>query len=59
MMAADYAGNILWATADAIGHAFPLGDSVGWECPDGTELSGCEEPTCIEREEVPCEDVPE
>ena len=55
MMAADYASNIIWATDDAIGNAFPLGDSVGWECPDGTTLEGCEEPVCVEREEVPCE----
>lgn len=57
MIAADYAGHIVWATSDAIGNAFPLGDTVGWECPDGTELEGCEEPTCLEREEVPCVDI--
>ncbi len=55
MMAADYPGNIIWATSDAIGDAFPLGDTVSWECPDGTTLEGCDEPTCLQREEVPCE----
>ena len=54
MQAADYAGQLVWATDDAIGSAFPIGDSVSWECPDGTELEGCEAPMCVGREEVPC-----
>ena len=54
MQAADYAGHIIWDTNDAIGNAFPLGDTVSWECPDGTVLEGCEEPMCIGREEEPC-----
>lgn len=54
MQAADYESHIVWATDDAIGSAFPIGDSVSWECPDGTELEGCEAPRCVDREEVPC-----
>ncbi len=58
MQAADYAGSIVWSTADAIGNAFPIGDSVSWECPDGAVLRGCEAPVCVAREEVPCETAP-
>lgn len=54
MQAADYDHHIVWTTDDAIGSAFPIGDSVSWECPDGTELEGCEAPRCVDREEVPC-----
>jgi hypothetical protein len=56
MMAADYPGNILWNTADAIGSAFPLGDGIGWECPEGTTFDNCaEEPECIGEEITECE----
>ena len=54
MHAVDYAGTIIWDTDDAIGNAFPIGDSVSWSCPDGTIQEGCGEPTCIVREEEPC-----
>jgi hypothetical protein len=54
MQAADYADNVIWNTSDAIGNAFPLGDGVSWECPDGTVLQGCDAPVCVEREETPC-----
>ncbi len=54
MQAADYAGSILWSTADAIGNAFPIGEGVNWECPDGAVLEGCEQPVCISIEEEPC-----
>lgn len=53
--AADYDGHIIWATQDALGSAFPIGDGVSWTCPDGAILEGCDEPVCVEREEVPCE----
>lgn len=55
MSEADYANNIVWATQDAIGQAFPIGDGVNWECPDGSELQGCDEPICVTIEEIPCE----
>jgi hypothetical protein len=45
---------VIWNTSDAIGNAFPLGDGVSWECPDGTVLQGCDAPVCVEREETPC-----
>lgn len=54
MQAADYAGNIIWDTSEAIGNAFPIGDGIGWECPDDTVLMGCEDPLCVDREETPC-----
>jgi len=55
MAAADYANNIIWATNDAIGDAFSIGEGIGWVCPDGTVFEGCEEPVCVSIEEVPCE----
>ena len=54
-IAADYAGNLVWSTSDAIGSAFPLGDAFSWTCPDGSTFQGCEEPLCEEVVEVPCE----
>ncbi len=57
MMAVDYDANILWNTADAIGSAFPIGDDVGWECPDGTTFDNCaDEPECTGEEVADCEE---
>ena len=54
--AADYAGSLLWSTADAIGSAFPIGDAVGWTCPDGTTFDRCaDEPVCVGEETAACE----
>ncbi len=55
MIAADYAGSLVWSTSDAIGSAFPLGDAFSWTCPDGSTFRGCEEPLCEGVVEVPCE----
>ncbi|HCH66336.1 MAG: hypothetical protein CL927_07930 [Deltaproteobacteria bacterium] len=54
MQAANYADHIIWNTSDAIGSAFPIGDEVSWECPNGMVFNGCEEPICVSREVVPC-----
>ena len=56
MIAADYADNILWSTADAVGSAFPLGETTQWTCPDGTTFQGCDVPVCEEVvEEIACQ----
>lgn len=56
MAAADLAGNIVWSTGDKLGQTFDLGESSGWQCPDGTAYDTCAaEPQCIELDEVPCE----
>ena len=54
MADANYADNIVWSTSDAIGNAFPVGESVSWTCPDGSTLKGCEEPVCERVVETPC-----
>jgi hypothetical protein len=55
-MAADYAGNRVWSTADAIGRAFPIGEDVAWTCPDGSTFDPCAEaPECVGEETTPCE----
>jgi len=55
MAAADYAGNIVWSTADMEGGVFDLGDASGWSCPDDYALNTCEsEPTCTLIETAPC-----
>ena len=56
VMKLDYASNIFWSTADAVGEAFSLGEDSGWSCPDGTHFDACaEEPTCIAVETAECE----
>lgn len=54
MVNSDYASNIVWSTSDAVGNAFPVGESVSWTCPDGSILKGCEEPVCERVVETPC-----
>jgi hypothetical protein len=57
MMAVDYPGSILWNTADAIGSAFPLGDGISWECPDGSTFDKCaEEIECTGEDITECEE---
>ena len=52
---ADYAGSLLWSTAEAVGAAFDLGVTSGWVCPDGSTYAACEEePTCTRIETEPC-----
>ncbi len=55
MMALDYEGSIYWSTSDAIGEAFPIGETVGWICPDGSTYNVCEEePECLVVERADC-----
>jgi hypothetical protein len=55
MAAADYAGNLVWTAADAVGSAFALGETRGWSCPDGLVLDLCAaEPVCSAEDVVPC-----
>ena len=55
MINQDYAGNILWSTADAIGDTFTIGGSNGWSCPDGSTFNACAaQPECILIEEADC-----
>lgn len=55
MAAADYAGNLVWTAADAVGSTFALGETNGWSCPDGMALDLCAaEPVCYAEDVVPC-----
>ncbi len=55
MATADYAGNLVWTAADAVGSTFALGETNGWSCPDGMALDLCAaEPVCYAEDVVPC-----
>ena len=56
MIAQDYAGKLHWSAADSLGSTFALGETSGWQCPDGMALDLCaDEPICYSEEQVPCE----
>jgi hypothetical protein len=55
MMAADYAGNIVFSTADQIGGNFTTGENSGLSCPAGYILNTCgAEPVCVRIERTNC-----
>jgi len=55
MLTADYAGELLWSSADTEGEIFDLGSTTGLSCPDGFALSRCdEEPACVKLETSEC-----
>jgi len=55
MMAADYLGNIIFSTLDAIDGVFSLGEASGYQCPDGFALDTCTpEPACTLIEYADC-----
>jgi hypothetical protein len=55
MIAADYAGNIVFSTGDMIGSQFTTGTNSGYQCPAGYVLSFCEgKPECVLIETAEC-----
>jgi len=55
MIAADYAGNIVFSTGDMIGGQFTTGETSGYSCPDGYALSFCEgKPECVRIQQAEC-----
>ncbi len=55
MIAADYAGNIVFSTGDMVGSQFTTGENSGYSCPDGFALSFCEGvPECVRIQEAEC-----
>lgn len=55
MIAADYEGNLIWSTGDMIGQSFTIGETSGYQCPDGYVLSTCGDPECILIDYVDCQ----
>jgi hypothetical protein len=43
MASQDYAGNLVWTAQEAIGASFALGETSGYQCPDGMALDLCAE----------------
>jgi len=55
MIAADYLGNIIFSSLDAVGGVFSLGEASGYQCPDGFALNTCTpEPECTIIERADC-----
>lgn len=55
MIAADYAGNIVFSTGDMLGSQFTTGEDSGYQCPDGSVLSFCDgKPECIRIQQADC-----